>query len=293
MPAHIWYAILIATAALSLPVLALAFAATSSARKSNMEEQNGTGPSRISGVAGTAMAWLVILIVAVHIAFVFLFQGFGSNTILTQDGIQYLDGALFLLASACLMRSRATKVAVWTKVQSDLITGFSNAVGKTVTWLVVAMVLVQFAVVVMRYVFGVNFIALQESVLYAHGTLFMLASAYTLLQGGHVRVDIFYANLSPRGKAWVDLLGTTFFLVPLMLLILNASWDYVAISWRIHETSRESSGLQWLYLLKTVIMIFAGMMLLQGIAMAGRASLLIAGLSDEEPDQRPSMGDAS
>lgn len=170
--------------------------------------------------------------------------------------------------------------------QSAVISWLNYVVGITVAWAVLLMVLLQFAVVLLRYVFGYNSIAMQESVIYAHASVFMLASAYALLVGGHVRVDIFYQNMSERAKAWVDLLGTTFFLVPFMLLILNFSWNYVEIAWRIQETSREASGLPYVYLLKSVIIGFAGLMLLQGIAVAGRAALVIAGLSDHTIRQR-------
>ena len=66
--------------------------------------------------------------------------------------------------------------------------------------------LIGFAVVLMRYVLGLGSIWLQESILYAHAALFLLAAAWTLKEGGHVRVDVFYASASPRTKAWVDLL---------------------------------------------------------------------------------------
>ena len=187
-----------------------------------------------------------------------------------------------------LFGEKAASVSGLVRRQSAAISNLSTGIGVTVAWLVVVMVVVQFSVVVMRYVFGVNFIALQESVLYAHGALFMLASAYTLVQGGHVRVDIVYSNLTAHNKAWVDLLGTMFFLIPIMLLILNSSWVYVSNSWGIQEASRESSGLQWLYLLKTVIIVFAGMMLLQGIGLAGKAALLIAGFEDENDEEHSS-----
>ena len=76
------------------------------------------------------------------------------------------------------------------------------------------MVLLQFAVVVMRYVFGVGFIFMQEGVIYLHAALFMLGAGYTLLHGGHVRVDIFYRDAAPPRKALIDLLGVILFLVP-------------------------------------------------------------------------------
>jgi hypothetical protein len=81
------------------------------------------------------------------------------------------------------------------------------AIGRAVAWLALAIVLVQFAVVVLRYAFGIGSIWLSESVIYGHATMFMLAAAWTLQAGGHVRVDIFYADASPKTKAIVDLLG--------------------------------------------------------------------------------------
>ena len=72
----------------------------------------------------------------------------------------------------------------------------------------------QFAVVLLRYVFGLGSIWLQESILYAHAALFMLAAAWTLQKGGHVRVDVFYADAAPRTKALIDLLGALLLLLP-------------------------------------------------------------------------------
>src|SRR5882672_5575822 len=81
------------------------------------------------------------------------------------------------------------------------------AVGRAVMWCALVMVIVQVAVVLMRYVLGIGSIWLSEAILYAHAALFMGAAAWTLQQGGHVRVDIFYGAASPRAKAMVDLLG--------------------------------------------------------------------------------------
>lgn len=176
---------------------------------------------------------------------------------------------------------RVHALSTFVSRESAVISWINNTIGITVAWAVLLMVLIQFAVVVMRYVFGYNLIALQESVIYGHGIMFMLSSAYTLLVGGHVRVDIFYHTMTERSKAWVDFIGTTLLLAPFMLLILNFSWNYVEIAWRIQEGSRESSGLPFVYLLKSVILGFAGLMLLQGIAMAGRAALVISGEAEE------------
>src|SRR5947208_17064201 len=86
----------------------------------------------------------------------------------------------------------------------------NTAVGRAASWCAPFIVLAGFAVVLLRYVLGLGSLWLQESILYAHAALFLLAAAWTLKQGGHVRVDVFYADASPRAKAWVDLLGALF-----------------------------------------------------------------------------------
>ena len=146
------------------------------------------------------------------------------------------------------------------------------AIGRTVAWLCLLVVLVQFAVVLMRYMFGLGSIWLSESIIYGHATLFMLAAAWTLRDGGHVRVDIFYADASPRQRARIDLAGALLLLLPFMLVLLWFSLPYVGRSWAILETSRETSGLPAVFLLKTLIPVFAVMMALQGIAQAIRAA---------------------
>ena len=92
----------------------------------------------------------------------------------------------------------------------------NGAIGRAVAWLALAVVLLQFSVVVLRYVFGAGSIWLSESILYAHAVLFMLAAAWPLRDGGHVRVDVFYAEASPRRKALIDLLGSVLLLLPFM-----------------------------------------------------------------------------
>src|SRR3979490_2964096 len=125
---------------------------------------------------------------------------------------------------------------------ADRIDRVTAAIGRAAAWLAFAVVLVQFAVVLLRYAFGFGSIWLQETIVYAHAGLFMLAAAWTLAVGGHVRVDIFYAQASPRQKAWIDLLGTFFFLLPFMAALLLLSLPYVGRAWAIFERSREASG---------------------------------------------------
>ena len=154
---------------------------------------------------------------------------------------------------------------------ADRIDRLNAAIGRSVAWLCLLVVLVQFAVVLMRYAFGIGSIWLTETVIYGHATLFMLAAAWTLREGGHVRVDMFYADASPRRKALVDLLGALLVLLPFALALLWLATPYVARSWAILERSRETSGIPAVFLLKTLIPLFAAMMALQGVAQAIRA----------------------
>lgn len=162
---------------------------------------------------------------------------------------------------------------------ADCIDRIIAVIGRIAAWGVLVVVLVEFTVVLLRYGFGIGSIWLQETVIYAHAALFMLAAAWTLAAGGHVRVDIFYARTSARHRAWVDLLGTAFFLLPFMAALLILSLPYVARSWAILERSRETSGLPFVFVLKTLIPMFAALMLLQGASLAIRAGLTLA----EEP----------
>lgn len=157
----------------------------------------------------------------------------------------------------------------------------NTMIGRTTAWLALIMVLVQFVVVMMRYVFGVGSIMMQESVIYMHAFLFMLGAGYTLLQGGHVRVDIFYREAPLRRKAFTDLAGVLVFLVPVCVVIWWFSWRYVANSWNVFEGSRETSGIQGVYILKTVILAFAGLMVLQGLSLAARCLLTLLGAKPE------------
>src|SRR5690625_7438097 len=93
-----------------------------------------------------------------------------------------------------------------------LLDSINALVGRWVRWLSVALVLVQFVVVVLRYVFGTSFMAAQESIIYIHAVIFMAGAGYTLLKDGHVRVDIFYGEASRRTRALVDLFGSLFLL---------------------------------------------------------------------------------
>jgi TRAP-type mannitol/chloroaromatic compound transport system permease small subunit len=159
---------------------------------------------------------------------------------------------------------------------ADGIDRATAAVGRTAMWCCLFIVLVEFAVVVMRYALDIGSIRLQESILYAHAALFMLAAAWTLQVDGHVRVDIFYTRAKPRTRALIDLVGALIFLLPFAIVLAMLSIPYVMRSWVILERSPETAGLPFVYLLKTLIPLFAGLIGLQGVAQAIRAALVLS-----------------
>ena len=155
---------------------------------------------------------------------------------------------------------------------ADRIERLTTTIGRAAAWLVLVVVLLQFALVVARYLFGLGSIWLSEAVIYAHATLFMLAAAWTLAAGGHVRVDIFYADANRRAKGIIDLAGALVLLLPFALTLFLLALPYTARSWAILERSQEASGLPLVFLLKTLIPAFAVLMALQGVVQAIRAA---------------------
>ncbi|QAX31263.1 TRAP transporter small permease subunit [Leisingera sp. NJS204] len=150
---------------------------------------------------------------------------------------------------------------------ANALDGINRGLAHVVRWLALIMVLTQFAIVVGRYVFGVNSIAAQESVLYMHATLFMLAAGYTLLVDKHVRVDVFYAGLSPRSQRRIDIFGHLFLLLPSMAALLYWSWPSVRNSWAIFEGPIAVGGIEAVFLLKSLIPAFCVLVMLQSAAL--------------------------
>ncbi|TVQ54319.1 MAG: TRAP transporter small permease subunit [Rhodobacteraceae bacterium] len=160
---------------------------------------------------------------------------------------------------------------------ADILDAINRAVGAVVCWAALAMVLIQFALVLARYVFGVSSIAANESVLYLHAAIFMLGSGYALLVGGHVRVDVFYARASPRGRAAIDVFGHLFLLAPAMIALLVWSWPMVRRSWAILEGPISVGGIPATYLLRSLVPAFCVLLLAQGLACLIRDALRLAG----------------
>ncbi len=154
----------------------------------------------------------------------------------------------------------------------------NETIGRVISWLALGMVLIQVIVVIMRYVFGLSVLTMQESIWYMHSIVFLVAAGYTLLHNGHVRVDILYGNVGPITKAKIDLCGVIFILLPLCVMIWWVSWPYVAAAWAVREGSVEVSGIQGVYLLKTCMLIFAGGLAIQGVSLAIKCWFTLAGI---------------
>ncbi len=164
----------------------------------------------------------------------------------------------------------------------NAVESFTEITGRLIAWLTMLMVALVVLVVVTRYFLEVGSIALQESVTYLHCLVFMMGLAFTLKHDGHVRVDIFYRGFSSKSKAMVNLLGGIFFLVPVCLVIIFTSLDYVLASWAIHETSAENNGLPFVYLLKTLMLLMPATLLLQGVAEIIKSGLVVSGADISE-----------
>ena len=150
--------------------------------------------------------------------------------------------------------------------QDNLLDRISVVIGNTAAWMTLFMVIVTFVVVVLRKTLNVGFIWLQEAVVWMHAAVFMLGAAYTLHAEDHVRVDVLYRSMSPRRRAWIDLVGVLVFLLPVCAVLAWKSFDFVTQSWSIGESSREPGGLPYPFvpLLKSVLLLMPLTLALQG-----------------------------
>ena len=147
--------------------------------------------------------------------------------------------------------------------------------GRWTSWLVLGMVLITFLIVILRYLFDMGSIALQEMVTYLHSMVFLVGVSYTLKYDAHVRVDIFYSRLSETGKAKIDLLGHIFILLPVMAFIIWISLPYIELTWRVQESSQEAGGLPGVFLLKSLIIVMASLLIIQAIALILKNTVMI------------------
>lgn len=159
----------------------------------------------------------------------------------------------------------------------------NESVGHAVAWLALGMVLLQFAIVIARYIFSYSHPALSEAVWYQHGLLFTLAAGYTLLKDEHVRIDLFYGAAGPKQRALVNIFGGLFLLLPVCVITGWLSTSYILNAWKVLEGSSENAGLPLIFLLKTAIWPFALLLGLQALSMIIKNYAILAEGSAARP----------
>lgn len=160
-------------------------------------------------------------------------------------------------------------------------------IGRAVAWLTFGCVLTCFAVVVLRYAFGIGYPWMQELYVWQHAAVFMAGAGYTFLHRGHVNVDVLYGRLDARGRAWIDILGTLLFLFPWLAVIATTSAPFVLASWSVREASGTANGMPAMYLLKSLLWVFCALVFVQGLALLARRGLFLAGRPLVDHDEDP------
>lgn len=163
----------------------------------------------------------------------------------------------------------------------NFIDGLNDKIGHFVGWLTTLMVLVVFYDTFMRYVFHKGNVALQELEWHLFAIIFLIGAAYTLKEGGHVRVDIIYLKLSSKTKAWIDLIGTFVFLIPFAIMVILSTKGFILNSWNVREVSPDPGGLPARYVLKAMIPIGFSLLTLQGLSQACKCFMVIIGYEPE------------
>jgi TRAP-type mannitol/chloroaromatic compound transport system permease small subunit len=158
-------------------------------------------------------------------------------------------------------------------------------VGRGVAWVTTGLVLVVFVDVVMRYLFNTSYVFTQELEWHVFAFIFLMGAGYTLLHDGHVRVDIIYQKLGPRGQAWINFIGVFFFMLPGCLMVILTSWKFTQNSWAIMEGSPDPGGIPYRFLIKGTITVGFLLLSLQGLSLGLHSLLKLVGLEalEEEP----------
>lgn len=167
---------------------------------------------------------------------------------------------------------------------SRVVDRINAQIGRAVSWLILAAVLVSSINATVRYIFDTSSNAWLELQWYLFAAVFLLGSGYTLLRNEHVRIDILNSRLSPRGRAWIDIAGGLLFLMPMALLIMYLSWSGFIESYRLHETSSDAGGLlRW----PARLLIPVGFFLLsaQGISEIIKRIAFLAGVAPDPTEK--------
>ncbi len=157
---------------------------------------------------------------------------------------------------------QGASLRIGTRVAS-FIDRLNELVGHIVSWFVLFVILNVFAVVCLRYLFGIGHVWMQELYVWVHASAFMLSSAYTLMRDGHVRIDVIYRDAGEKYQNTVNLLGALFLGLPFMWVLFSKALPLVERSFERGERSSEAGGLPALWLLKGTILVFTVLVGLQ------------------------------
>ncbi|MBI4521722.1 MAG: TRAP transporter small permease subunit [Gemmatimonadetes bacterium] len=177
---------------------------------------------------------------------------------------------------------------------ASVVDGLNDRLGSWIRWLTLAMALVGTANALARYVNRFTDAVLVSNAYldlqwYMFSLIFLMGAAYGVRHDVHVRVDVVYARLGVKGKAWIDLLGTILFLIPFCLLMLWVAWPAVRNSWAVREMSPDPGGLPR-YPIKAVILISFFLLLIQGIAQVIKQVLILRAGQRPEAEAPPWEG---
>jgi len=168
------------------------------------------------------------------------------------------------------------------KLLCSWIDAMNEWIGKGVAWVTLVLVLVIFVDVVMRYAFNTSYVFTQELEWHLFGFIFLIGAGYTMLHDGHVRVDIIYQRLGAKGKAWINLLGVIFFMLPGCFMLVVTSWKFMYNALLIMEGSPDPGGIPYRFIIKSTITAGFALLFLQGLSLGFHSILQILGLETAE-----------
>ncbi|NCX34794.1 MAG: TRAP transporter small permease subunit [Proteobacteria bacterium] len=133
---------------------------------------------------------------------------------------------------------------------------YINFVGEKISYFIPVMVVLMIFVIVSRYFFGIGRTDIQELVMYFHALVFLGCAGYVMNHDEHVRVDIFYRNATKNYKQKINFILGLLFLLPLIAVTFFYSLETIEASWKMSEASTEAGGLAYVYIQKTLIILF-------------------------------------
>ena len=156
----------------------------------------------------------------------------------------------------------------------------NETIGKGISWGTTALVILVCADVFRRWLINDTEAWIMELEWHLFALIFLLGAAYTLKHDKHVRVDLFFAKFSPRDKAWVNIVGSIFFLLPWCAVIIYMSWAYTLEAWQVGEGSPDPGGLPARFLIKGAITLGISLLMLQGISELFKSILILRQAND-------------